>query len=237
MKKERNKSNFLVELSDFFIPQFCEACERKLAANEKILCSDCKKHLTHTDKNLLQIEYERKFKNDASIDEFYSAFIFKVDTPIQKLLHKLKYKNKFRIGNFFGEELVGRFRNEIEKFSPDFIIPIPLHKLKKAMRGYNQSRYIAIGIGRQLGIKVNEKVLIRKKFTQTQTHLNAEERKLNIENAFVIRKASKIKGKKIIIIDDVITTGATTREAAKVLKENGAEKIMALSVAIPELDW
>ncbi len=236
MKKGRSKSDFLIELSDFFIPRFCEACDKKLATNEKVLCPDCLAGLTPTDKNLLQTEYERKFGNDNSIDEFYSAFIFKVDEPIQKLLHKLKYKNKFRIGNFFGEKLAERFENEIKNFSPDFIIPVPLHRLKKAMRGYNQSYYIAKGIAKQTGIKVNGKILVRKKFTETQTHLNAEERKLNIENAFNVRKASKIKGKRVILIDDVITTGATTSEAAKVLKENGAEKIMALSVAIPELD-
>ncbi len=116
------------------------------------------------------------------------------------------------------------------------IIPVPLHKLKKAERGYNQAFYIAAGIARRTGAKVKTGVLKRVKFTETQTQLNSEERRENVKSAFEVKKKNVLKKKNVILVDDVTTTGATTTEAARELKKHGAGKIMLLTVAIPEIE-
>lgn len=151
-------------------------------------------------------------------------------------MHALKYEKKFRAGIFLGEKIAEKFNEKIKKFSPDMIIPVPLHKLKKAERGYNQAFYIAEGIARLTGAKVKTGVLKRVKFTETQTQLNSEERRENVKSAFEVKKKNVLKNKNVILVDDVTTTGATTTEAARELKKYGAGKIMLLTVAIPEIE-
>ena len=128
------------------------------------------------------------------------------------------------MGNKLGEHLGDTFSDI------DLIVPVPLHHLKKAERGYNQSYYIARGISKSTNIKIEENILKRIRFTQSQTKMNLEERRLNIENAFKVRKILR----NILIVDDVITTGATVNECGKVLKKAGANEVYAASVAIAD---
>ncbi len=218
------------------MPRRCAACNKILTAEEKTVCSECNKSLISADKDFLAKEYSRKFLPDKFIDAFYSAFIFKDDNPIREILHKLKYSKNFRAGIFFGEKIADKFFDEITNFNADFIIPVPLHKIKKAERGYNQSFYIAKGVNKKIPVKIRTDILKRKKYTETQTQLSSNERKANVANAFLLRKPKVISNKKIILIDDVTTTGATTSEIAKLLKSNGAEKILLLTAAIPVIE-
>lgn len=112
-------------------------------------------------------------------------------------------------------------------------MPVPLHKLKKAERGYNQSYYIAKGYSNILNIPVKE-VCRRIKYTVSQTGFNLKERKENMRNAFLPTNTKIISGKRIILVDDVITTGSTITECAKVLLDNGAGKVFAVSVALAD---
>ncbi len=189
------------------------------------------------DTAFLSDEFSRKFSDEKTIDAFYAAFVFKENNPVRTLLHKLKYDGKFKAGIFLGEETAKRFRDEIARFEPDLIIPVPLHKLKKAERGYNQAFYIAKGISRETGVKVARNVLVRIKYTETQTHLSAKERKQNVANAFSVKKraAGKLAAANVILVDDVSTTGATTLAAARELKRAGARKILLLTAAVPEI--
>ena len=108
--------------------------------------------------------------------------------------------------------------------------------LKKADRGYNQSFYIAKGLGKELKIKVSESVIKRIKFTKSQTTMNLKERQENMGEAFRLRNKNKIFKKNILLVDDVITTGATTAECAKVFLDGGANKVYAASIAIADYD-
>ena len=148
----------------------------------------------------------------------------------------MKYNNNFRAGIFLGKKIAERFLNEIVSAKYDFIIPVPLHPLKKAERGYNQSYYIAKGISQITKIKIGNNIVKRKRYTSTQTKLSAIERKENIRNAFTIKKIDKIRGKKIILVDDVTTTGATVTEVAKKLKKIGVSEILLLTAAIPKIE-
>ena len=199
---------------------------------EDSICKQCFSKIQKSDKEFLKSEFERKFKEEKIVNEFLSLFIFKEDSPIRDLIHGLKYDKKFRFGSFLGKLLAENFYNQIKMWNIDFIIPIPLHKLKKAERGFNQSYYISKSLAKNLDLNVKTSVLNRNRFTATQTKFNIDERKENMKGAFTIKNKKIVNGRNIILLDDVITTGSTISECARGLKQNGAGNIYAVSVGI-----
>lgn len=226
--------NFINHFFDFFLPRFCTSCNNKLTANIKFVCPDCLDSIKPADEERIKHEYSRKFHNEKIISDLASAYIFEKDKVLQDLIHSLKYNENFRMGIFLGELISEKLKNKLAEWNADFIIPVPLHRLKKAERGYNQSYYIAKGISAKHQIEVKQNILKRKRFTKTQTELTLQERKENVRGAFVLTKKKNVVNKKIILLDDVITTGATVSECGRLLIDNGAEKIFALSVALAD---
>ncbi|MCF8241039.1 MAG: ComF family protein [Melioribacteraceae bacterium] len=138
------------------------------------------------------------------------------------------------MGLYLGGLLSQEFSDTITEWKIDYIIPVPLHTLKKSERGYNQSYYISKGLSKKTGIPVVKNLLSRNRYTSTQTTLNKQDRKLNIEGAFRVKSKRNLKSKNILILDDVVTTGATTLECARQIKKLGADKIFVISVALAE---
>jgi ComF family protein len=227
-------TNRLNKLLDFFLPRFCFSCNSKLNNDQIILCNTCSGEIHQADQIRLQHEFIRKFADENIISGFTSAFVFEKDKALQHLIHALKYNENFRIGIYLGKKVAQLCKDTIMQWNADYLIPIPLHHLKKAERGYNQSFYIAKGIGSVLKIKINHNSIKRIRYTGTQTELSLTERRDNIKDAFKIINAKSIKSKNIILVDDVITTGATILECSKILLMNGAAKIFALSAAIAD---
>jgi ComF family protein len=161
-------------------------------------------------------------------------FVFEMDKELQHAIHSLKYEKKFLIGVFLGKMLAEEIKTHRTNWKIDLIIPIPLHHLKKAERGYNQSLYIAKGLNKVLQCKYSDRVIKRIRYTESQTGLNMVERLENISEAFKIRNKKLIQGKTILLVDDVITTGATISECGKILLESGAQKVYAASIAIAD---
>ncbi len=225
--------NFGIALLDFFLPRTCVHCGVQLNEKEKFLCTDCLTQLRPTDEETLAFEFKRKFLHEKFVDDFFSAFFFVKDSPVQSLIHSLKYNNRFGAGIYLGKLLYERGREKINGWEADFILPIPLHPLKRAGRGYNQSNYLAKGVARAGKFKIKHP-LVRSRFTSSQTTLNKEERRENVAGAFSLKRFGDVAGKTVIIIDDVITTGSTVSEAAKVLKANGARKVFALSACLAQ---
>ncbi len=225
--------NWGTNLLDFLFPRVCVHCGAGLTEDEKFLCAGCASKLSGTDEQILHFEFEKKFSSDGFISDFYAPLFFIKDTPIQSLIHELKYKNKFGVGKFLGELIVRFGKEKLQSWPADFIVPIPLHNVKKAMRGYNQSYYLAKGVAENSNLQL-KRLLKRKKFTTSQTTLTKVERKHNVYGAFTIKRFIEFEGKKIILIDDVITTGSTIAEAARMLKENGAAEIYALSACLAQ---
>ena len=218
---------------DFVLPPMCLHCDSPLEDNEKYLCGKCTDSLTLID-NESNPDLQRINEN-ANVAKAYSLFLFSEGTAIQSLIHNLKYGQMRRIGKEYGKKLAVDVLKP-EKISIDFIIPVPLHISKKRERGYNQSDFICEGISYVLNVPVLLKGLKRKKFTQTQTKLSREERQMNVRDAFVVRKkyTGLIKGKNILLVDDVITTGSTTLECARVLKDSGCGDVYVCSIALAE---
>lgn len=225
---------FLTGFLDFFLPRICPGCKTKLEPDEKVVCHDCRLTLRKVDYLLLKSEFERKFLPDEFIQDFKSLFVFKRDLVFQNLIHELKYRQQFRMGLYLGKLLHSEFSDTLNSWNPHFIVPVPLHELKKAERGFNQSYFIAKGLSKMEGIPVSPKVIKRVKYTQSQTALGAEERKTNMDGVFEVTKPQWVKDKNIVILDDVITTGSTVNECAKALKDCGAGNIYALSVAMAD---
>lgn len=222
---------FLAEIYDFFIPRFCASCGTKLKEYDEVLCFNCEKQLLPAGEERIQREYSRKFEDEKIIDDFFPLYVFEKEKELQDIIHGLKYKKKFKSGLFLGRKLAGYLQDRFPEI--DLIVPVPLHHLKKAERGYNQSFYIARGAGRISKIKVAG-ILKRTRFTQSQTKMNLTERRNNMAGAFKLKRRYKVTGKNILLLDDVITTGATVSECGRVLKEAGANKIYAASVAIAD---
>jgi len=219
---------------DFILPRFCCACKTKLPTKQDTICKSCLSKIQRSTSTRLQREFDRKFLCKKVITEFYSPFVFEKDKELQHAIHALKYDKKFPVGIFLGKVLASEIKKHSSNWQFDLIIPIPLHQLKKAERGYNQSYYIAKGVSKELRVKISDRVVKRVKYTESQTSMNLNEREENISGAFKLNKSNDVQGKNILLIDDVITTGATISECGRILLEASANKIYAASIAIAD---
>ena len=221
-------------LFDFFIPRQCPGCNNKLLSNETAICRECLESIKFADSERLKTEFERKFSSSKIISGFTSLFVFEQDKVLQSYIHSIKYNKRFLNALYLGRLIGQQLNSQIKNWNVDYLVPVPLHQLRIADRGFNQSKYITSGISKEMDIKVRTSFLKRTKYTQTQTNLSLTEREENIADAFKVRYNSVIKNKSFLLVDDVITTGATIRECGKVLIDAGANKIYACSVAIAE---
>ena len=149
---------------------------------------------------------------------------------MRECIHSLKYDHNQALGEFFAEDLAVLVR--LEGWDLDIVVPVPLSPTRQRERGYNQSALLARPIGLILGKPFTTFGLIRIRDTRSQVELTAAERKVNVEGAFKAEREI-VEGKRILLVDDVTTTGSTLRECAKALKEGGAAEIYCLTLARP----
>ncbi|HAX49871.1 MAG TPA: ComF family protein [Ignavibacteria bacterium] len=218
---------------NFILPNTCLACDEPLTGAQNYLCEKCFAALQRYD----EIHPWQKEEIAAgNIDHSMSVFWFREGTAIQQLFHALKYQKMQKAGILLGEE-IGKLAAAEKEIKFDLIIPVPLHKARKRDRTYNQSESIAEGINNILGIEVVTGAVTRSRYTPTQTRLNRSERKDNVKGAFAVNpeSAQQLRGKNIILTDDVITTGATILECASALKQAKCGKLWICSAAYAEL--
>lgn len=226
--------SFFGNLFDFLLPRECPSCNKKLLPDETIICTPCFNTIQPAAKIRLDYEYNRKLSHESIISGIYSPFVFEKDKALQHLIHSVKYKMRFQNGFYLGKLLGELGKTTISNWCIDFIIPVPLHRIRKAERGYNQSEYIAKGVSKITTLPIEKHVLKRKRMTATQTKMNIVERKQNIKDAFAVKNSKLIQGKTILLIDDVLTTGSTMSECGRVLLLNGALKVYAASAGIAD---
>ncbi len=225
-------SSILQPLHDFLFVTECLHCGERLNNDEQRVCNNCWNSLSKVSENdyTYKILIER-FREGKVIDDFVTLFYFEKGKLLQTLAHSLKYDE----GTTFGFELGVRLGKKIADKTIDCIIPVPLNKRKERERGYNQSVWIANGISSIITVPVLPDIVRRSRYTETQTHLNAEERKKNIADAFEINEADVIRGKNILLVDDIVTTGSTIQEIARVLKVAKATRVIAGSAGLAKL--
>jgi len=209
--------DYIHHFTRLFFPVNCEACNQPLHKNEKTLCLNCLNEIPKTNfhKNEDNV-LNRTFYGITNIKYSTAFYYFRKGSKFQSLIHKLKYDgNKelgIELGRMGGAEIKNSFFSEI-----DMIIPVPLHPAKKRERGFNQSEMISKGLAQVLEKELKTDILLRHVYTQTQTKKTLEERRKNVNSAFKVKNQDKIKGKHILLVDDVVTTGSTLTACANEL--------------------
>ena len=224
--------DWLYSILNLFYPRVCAACGETLLKDEETVCLKCRYTLpftgyeNHADNPLAQVFYGR-----VRFHAVTACFFFAKTGKVQHLIHELKYKNNPEAGVFLGQEL-GKTIKDAPLFQGiDYLIPVPLHPRREKQRGYNQSLLIAQGINEVTGIPIGDKYLIRAIYTTTQTKKSAEERHKNVKDIFEVRFPEELEGKHVLLIDDVLTTGATLESCAHQLENIPGIMISAATAA------
>lgn len=221
---------WISDFIDLIFPRHCHVCGEVLSRQEKDICLDCLYKLPKIEKIHLDI-MEKSFWGRCDVESVMSYMYYHKGSPYNKLLHKMKYGDKPEIGTrlaiMAAESLMpsGLF-NDI-----DAIVPLPLSKKKQRQRGYNQCDYIAEGLSMISGIPVIIDSVIRTKANETQTQKSREERWKNVEGIFTLAKPENLEGKHILLIDDILTTGATLANCAMTIQQGCNCKISIFTLA------
>lgn len=224
--------------ADFFnllFPACCNACGTPLFYGEKSVCIKCLYDLPYTDFHLYPDNPVAKlFWGRINCHEVMALLYFKKGTKVQNLIHHLKYKGQTDVGLMLGRMIGEKLLSNTLYQKPDLIVPVPLHQKKENSRGYNQSKCIADGIAEVLQVPVVTGVLTRKKNTGTQTKKSRYQRFENVQSVFEIRQPWGLENQHILLIDDVITTGATLESCGKILLDSGLRKLSIAAAAYAE---
>jgi competence protein ComFC len=151
--------------------------------------------------------------------------------PVLEAIHRYKYQRALWFEPFLAGLLIRRAEPELRLEKWDWIVPVPLHPVKLREREFNQAERLALRLGEATGIPVHARLLKRTLPTRTQTLLTREERTANVRNAFVLRAGGRLQGRRIVLLDDVFTTGATTNACARALRKAGADDVCVWTVA------
>ena len=220
------------DLLHLIAPSLCPACEEPMNPNEVGICEVCRASLLPAPypeeiyETLLK-EYEPQ---QLALDAIGSLYTFEQDSPVQHLIHAIKYKGCRLLAEEIGADLGLTLQAFVEFSQIDLVIPVPLHRAKLRDRGYNQAEYIAKGFSRARNVEFMPSGLKRVRHTQSQTTLSAHQRTTNIANAFTVTP-KEVTGAKVLLCDDVFTTGATLNACANVLLNAGAESVMGATIA------
>ena len=225
----------LKDLFYLFYPNICANCNEQLLQNEKVICTFCRHDLPLTNfQSYTKNKVSRIFSGRITIEKAYSLLFFRKQGVTKNLIHDLKYKGNEEVGVFFGN-WIGEIVAKNKEFSTvDFIVPVPIHAKKKKIRGYNQVTKFGECLSMHLKVPLNEDVLIRQSATKTQTLKSRFERFNDLESKFSAKNTSIFKEKHILIIDDVITTGATLEACAQELLKTPGIKISILTMSYTE---
>lgn len=227
-------NTLLIDFADLLFPTLCLGCGRSLGANEKILCAQCRINLPETGQHRepYDLNHLNKFAGKVPIEFLASFLYFTKGGIVQKLIHQIKYKGQKEAA----KELAGWYGYQLKTEShlidhTDLLVGVPLHKSRLNQRGYNQADWIAEGLSEALSIPMRTDVLIRKRFKSSQTRKNRMERWENVKTVFDVPDYREVTGKNIVIVDDVLTTGATIEACAAELLKAGCRSVGVLTIA------
>lgn len=227
------KSNPFVDFFNLMYPDLCLVCGENLIKTEQHLCLSCLHSIPKTNFHL-QIDnpIEKRFWGKVSVFRCTAFFFFQKGSPFQKLLHSLKYKGNKEIGELLGKYAACDLIDSKDFSTVDVIIPVPLHPTKYKTRGYNQSEWIGKGLSEILQKPQDITSLIRLKENTTQTKKSVFERYENTEGIFELKDIEILKGKHVLLVDDVLTTGSTLEACIKSLQKVNGIKISVFTLAL-----
>ncbi|RZL50543.1 MAG: ComF family protein [Pedobacter sp.] len=216
-------------------PELCNACGTHLYYGEKEICIKCLHDLPYTDYHLyadnpVAKQLWGRLPNTQAMAMLY----FRKGTKVQNLMHSLKYKGKTDVGERFGKLMGEKLKLSDHYQDIDLIIPVPLHLSKQRLRGYNQSEAIADGLAETLDIPVSTMHLWRGKSTDSQTKKSRYTRFENMQEVFTVKHKEELENLHILLVDDVITTGATLEACGNALLNAGIKKLSIAAAAFAE---
>ncbi len=229
-------SNLLEYPSDFvrlFYPRICGGCETALVKGEQHLCLHCRMELPFTTfENIKDNPVERIFYGRVMLEFATSLLFYSKGTKVQHILHQIKYNDRKELAVFLGNIFAQRLQNNPYLKDVSVIIPVPLHPQKLHVRGYNQSALFAEGIQEVWNIPVHTTNLVRIAETASQTQKSKIERWENVAAAFKLKNPTALKDKHILLVDDVLTTGATLEACANTILNATPCKVSVATIAI-----
>ena len=228
---------WVTSLFDDFIsliyPKICLGCNNPLLKHEQCICSICQFHIPKTnhfktrDNNLQKLFWGKVQLNHAA-----ALYEFVKDSPLQKMIHALKYEENKEVGIYLGKQIAYEIGESVFLKNIDYIITVPLHPKKEKLRGYNQSMCIAKGIQEIMKTEIDSTTLQRTVDTESQTKKNKYSRWENVGEVFQITDEEKLKNKHILVIDDVVTTGSTLESCVSILQQIKGIKVSIVTIAI-----
>lgn len=205
---------------NFLFPPACSVCGKM---DPNWLCPNCQRRVERLEKSCVVEMENKKYEK--------LLYLFRYESLVRKLILRYKFSNKAYLNHFFANRIAENEENRKLLKQYDMIIPVPMHKKKMQKRGYNQTELVANELEKSLGIPARKDILSKVVNTTTQSKLGGKARQSNIQHAFFIQNDIEVEDKKIILLDDIYTTGATSEECSRVLKEAGASAILVLVLA------
>ena len=212
--------NFINSALDYFFPPICGMCGE---INENYICNNCYENIKKIKKCVINEYNNRNFSKH--------LYIFKYEGIIRNKIIEYKFEDKGYLYKMFAKIILSDKKtcNFIKKY--DVIIPVPISKKRKKKRGYNQSELVANELAQKLNQDIWTDIIIKKKDNKPQSELNKLERIKNVEDIYEINKPLEVKNKKVLLLDDIYTTGSTVNEIARKLKQNQTQEIGVITLA------
>ena len=227
----------LRKILDIFYPRCCPVCQKILKDQRRMICPECEKKLRpighprcyKCGKPIEEGEYCKDCQKHTHIfDQGRGIFVY--DGIMRRSVTRYKYYGCREYGDFYAKAMYRYAWKNLNQWKPDLIVPVPIHKSKERLRGFNQAAYLADRLGCYTGIPVDTDLVQKVVKTKSQKKLNAMQRRKNLEEAFLVNE--DVLGKRILVVDDVYTTGSTIDAMASCLKKKGASAVYFLTVCI-----
>ena len=226
------KTSFWTKLLDLVSPRLCVVCGRRLSPEESVLCPRCMFELPTTDfpAHPYDNPMARLFWGQFQIEKAVAMFHYVPQSEHAKIIYDLKYHGHPEVGEQMGR-LFARQLQTTDFFADiDAIVPLPITRKRQRQRGYNQSEMLARGISEQTGLPIYNKVVERTAFHESQTHVQHFERRENVQKAFRLTDGAAIAGKRLLLVDDIVTTGFSIIACAQQLQQAPDVKISVLTL-------
>ena len=226
------KDSFWSRLVDLIAPRACVVCGGRLGIHEFFLCGSCNLQLPRTNyaDNPYENDMARLFWGQLPVERCAALFFYQGGSGPSQILYELKYKNHPEIGEFFGRMIAEEWNDTGFFEGIDLIVPVPLAKERQRQRGYNQSLHIACGIGSVTRLPIVTNAVSREQFVESQTQKDRWQRNENVEGCFRLNDGSALKGRHVLLVDDVVTTGATICSCGREMLKAGDVRFSILTI-------
>ena len=225
----------LVDFISMLYPRYCFACNEGLVKGENMVCTNCMLEIPRTHFHLYgRNALYNRLSGRIPLHAAFAFFFFKKGGKVQQLLHALKYNRHPEIGEALGEVYGEELRKVDINQKFDCIVPVPLHPARKQSRGYNQSEEFGKGLSKSLNIPLLGDALVRTVKTESQTRKSKLNRWRNVTEVFQLQEPEQIYNRRVLLVDDVITTGATIEACAQVIVDGSKSAVSIASIAYAE---